>query len=265
MSRRPEHLEVSGKGKLVGVGGADNQIKFALVILGVLLVMDLPEIGCTHLHRVGLLARAVRDGDDFFGAQSFGEEQAKVAQTADSDNTDFLGRRATAVLLERAVDRHTTTQHGRSDRMIESVRDLDGKVSRSAVVVGVASVGLGTFRVGLSVILSAVSSNLATIAVRLAIVLAMTAVQATVVLSTNSHDVADFDVLDSRADSHRLAEDFVSDDLRPRLITPTGARGVAFGSSAEWKQSKDQNTNRERSKMKMGQRDIESVSKIAGR
>ena len=217
VSARTEEREVAEEGHLLVVGRADDEIERALVRskVVVLAAVSRNEASRAHLLGVGLLRLGVRDGSHV-GPERLGEEEAKVAETSDTDDSDVLRRLSGAVLAQRRENGHATAQHWGSEREIKAVRDTNDEVTRSAVEVGVTAVRLRALGDFLAVVLAGVGADLTLLAVLLAVGFAVVAFEARVVLSTDADDVADLDVLDVLADADGLTNDFVADDLVER-------------------------------------------------
>lgn len=65
-----------------------------------------------------------------------------MTQSADTDDTDILGRSTGAVLLKRGEDGSTTAQHGSGIGGVEVGGDVNGKVRWAPPLVGVATLRL---------------------------------------------------------------------------------------------------------------------------
>lgn len=62
----------------------------------------------SHTLSISLLALAVRDSGDV-GSQGFGEEQAKVSKSTDTDDSDVFGCCASSVCGQGVVESRTAT------------------------------------------------------------------------------------------------------------------------------------------------------------
>ena len=214
VSARTKEREVPEEGHVLVVGRADDEVERALVRskVVVLAAVSRNEASRAHLLGVGFLRLGVRDRRHV-GTERLGEEEAKVAESSDTDDSDVLRRLSGAVLAQRRINGHATAQHWGSEREIKAVRDTNDEVTRSAVEVGVPAVRLGALGDFLAVVLAGVGADLTLLAVLLAVGFAVVAFEARVVLSTDADNVADLDVLDVLADADGLADDLVSNDL----------------------------------------------------
>ena len=107
------------------------------------------EVG-PHLQSVGGLGGLPGDGHNFVGTHRLGKQNAKVAETTHTNDSNALTR-AAAVVLERAVERDTTTQHGGGLRRRDAVGDLDDKVGRRPVVQRISTIRLSAIQVNIVV------------------------------------------------------------------------------------------------------------------
>jgi hypothetical protein len=140
------------------IGGRDDQVQRPGVRGEILLPTRVggDKLGSAELHGILLLPLRVRDGSDV-GTQGLGEQQSKVSETSDSDDTD-VDTGTGAVGDERVVNGHTSTEHRRGKGRVETVGDLDDKVTGRSVVGSVASVTLGVLSRALLLELSTVGS-----------------------------------------------------------------------------------------------------------
>lgn len=176
-----------------------------------------------HLQRVGFLGRGAGDGDDGFGVERFGPEEAEVAEAADADDSDAFGR-AGAVLAEWGVGGYAAAEHGGGFFRGDGGRDRDHEVAVSAPVFGVSAVGFGVVGpfgiVGVDAVVLAVlfKVGLAFVTVR---------AEAGAGLCADTDAVANFDaggyVL---ADADGFADDLVAYYDRVVGWSPAGAESV---------------------------------------
>jgi len=94
---------------------------------------------------------------------------------------------------------------------------VNSRVRRVSSLGGVSGVEIGG-AIGIDLVL----------AVRLVLVLALTALQAGVDLSTDTHSLADLCESDLGTDTDDLAYDFVSNSQRVRAVAPVTADGVTI-------------------------------------
>jgi hypothetical protein len=177
------------------------------------------ELVSTELEGILLLARSTRDGDDLVGTHGLGEEESKVAETTNTNNTDTLAGSG-AVGNKRVVNSHTTAHEGSGKLGAEAIRDRDGEGRGSTPRLGVTSVRLVTVEV------LAVVGHGELVAVGLLLHLARAASLAALGLSTNTDTVADLEVLDVLADLGDLSNDLVANDEGVVGGAPARAEGV---------------------------------------
>jgi hypothetical protein len=145
-----------------------------------------------------------------------------LTETTNADDADLLAR-STAIVLEWAVHSDTTAEHGRCFFAGKGIRDLHDEVAVAAVVVRVATVGVAAVRVlageGILAFLAVLlETSGALLAIRL---------QAGVVLSSDTHAVADLDALLSLlAYTNSLADDLMADAAWVGCWAPAGTEGV---------------------------------------
>lgn len=203
-----EELEVVAEGHLVAGDSADNQVDSLGVLVrpALIVVSGDVRVGAESENLV-LLGGLAGDTDDLVSAEGLGEENTKVAQTTNTDDTDSLSRTA-AVVSQGSVDGDTTAQHGGGVLGGETLGDLDDEARVGTVVVGVSTVGLANIvgvdgAVGADHLGAVVDSASGTLNAVLA--------EAAAGLGTYTDTVTDLDVLDVLADLDGLADDFVAD------------------------------------------------------
>lgn len=95
------------------IAGRDDQVQRPGVRGEILLPTRVggDKLGSAELHGILLLPLRVRDGSDV-GTQGLGEQQSKVSETSDSDDTN-VDTGTGAVGDKRVVNGHTSTEHRR--------------------------------------------------------------------------------------------------------------------------------------------------------
>lgn len=109
-----------------GVGSVDDEVERELVSISPALLLGADETVCTHLHGIVLLVGAVGDGVGL-STHGFGEQETKVTQTTNADDTDLLAGAGTQS-GERRIDGQTSTEHRRGNRGLEAIRNLECEV-----------------------------------------------------------------------------------------------------------------------------------------
>lgn len=204
-----EHEEVIREGHLLARDGAHNEVQGASVLLGPVLVVVGGNVlvGAELEHLVPLLGLA-GDSNDLVSAEGLGEQDTKVSQATDSDNTDGLARSA-AVLVQRREDGDTTTEHGRGIGRADALGNGDDKVAVGAVVVGVATVRLALV-VGVDGAVC-VDGAVAAVVLETGATVDAVGLQARASLGTDTDAVASLDVLHVAANTDGLADNLVAD------------------------------------------------------
>lgn len=162
-----------------------------------------------HLQRILLLAHLSGNSNNLISTHSLSKQETKVSQSTNTNDPNFLAR-STAIVLERTVQRSTTTQHRRSINRSNLLRDLDSEMTRNTVVLRVSAVGLAivimSAVVGADHFLAAVvlSSSGALFAISVAIAAGTT-------LRPDTHTVTDLDVDDLGSHTYGCAYDLMPD------------------------------------------------------
>lgn len=125
-------------------GSGDDQVKRASVAGSpVLILTGSDEVIRTELQCILLLIGLAGDGDNAISTERLGEQNSKVTETTNANDTNGLSG-AAAVPLKRRVGSNTTAEHRRRISRGDSIRDLDHEVRGRAVVCGVTTVRLAT-------------------------------------------------------------------------------------------------------------------------
>lgn len=166
-----------------------------------------------HLNRILALSSLARNRNNLVGIHSLCKHHTKVAETTNTDDTNTLAG-TTAIVLQRAVQRHTTAQHRGSSSRGNAIGNLNSKVRGHTVVQRIATVGLVTILVsavvGTGELLGAVL--LRTHSTLLAVTLTALA---RVALGTDSDSIANLDTVGHlRSHANCSANDLVANAAR---------------------------------------------------
>lgn len=208
VSVRLEQREVElAERHVVLVARNEEQVEGRQVLLqDGLLVLRCDEADGAELQCVILLPLRVGDSPSL-RSKSRRELDREMSETADSDNTDPFAR-SRSVVLQRAVHRHTSAEHGRGNLRLQSVGNRDSKVTRALVEVGVAAL---CHRLGLVPRLALVGADVAEEAVVLQSAGTVGTLPARVALRSEADAVAEL-VARLGAGLNDLADDLVPDD-----------------------------------------------------
>lgn len=203
-----EELEVVAEGHLAAGNSADNQVNTLGVLVrpALIIVSSDVRVGAESKDLISL-GSLTGDTDDLVSTKGLGEENTKVTQTTNTDDTDSLSRTA-AVVAEGGVDGDTTAEHGSGDVGGKTLGDLDDEARVGTVVVGVSTVGLAD-AVGVDGAVGA--DHLGAVVDSAGGALSAVLSEAAAGLSAYTDAVTDLDVLDILTDLDGLADDFVTD------------------------------------------------------
>lgn len=205
-----EELAVLNNGHLRRRNSGDDQIQRLSVLSSPVLILTSRDVRIrTELQRILLLVTLAGDCDDAVSTKCLGEENTKVTETTDTDDTDRLAG-STAVLLQGRVGGDTTAEHRSSLGGGNGVGDLDDKGRGRPVVKRVSTIRLAA--VGISTVICANHAVAVLLEVASTRVAVTVLVQAGTALRTNTDAVSNLDVANSLgANAHGSTDDLVSD------------------------------------------------------